>query len=603
MIRFVRKLPFLTVISFFYLSAAVSLISLWSDTAGAESYWRRYDTLLRNYNLYGSIGLTYQKQWFENDETFSYFTQSYNLGLRGFVVDPRLVYFDVSGYFTKTNSSPGEDFSLLGQNMRVVLLQKLPQKWLSSWKYIPHPITLRFSHYANSAEYTNYGISLKYGKPYEWTLHEREVRQQQEAGANAENEANANAGASATAAAPKQKGTFLGLNFPVTYFDYDHYKSTSEGQTSSTNLYSVRSFMQGKVYDYRLYFEHQNVTGISPLKRTLVQFEPNYRFFDPDTKRLLDIYNALRYQNIEGQKTYEVHSRVNLYRPFGYDTLMGQGSLDYSRTSDKSSTTDVFNVTSTVSYNRVVSPRLSYMPFVAVGYGTSDTTNSHFERVGSNVSVDLSRVFRNTSTVFVGGSQEGLEYGAETFFMTKTRISASLGYAVSSIAQDNGRALTQRAVLNASGPIIGNLSFNTYADFTRRDDDSDPEDPFVEDALRGAANLYWYFYRTSVTVGGSYSQVKRRNTTTDKTDVTTLSAALTRVITRNTLFTLYSLWIRDSLKNKSLEITPRLQWSLRQTAIDVEYKYRRVSLLGAPSTTDHRLTVNFIRYFSANFRM
>ncbi len=601
-----RRLVFLASVS---LCVAASLVILRFDTAAAESYYRRYDTLLRNYNLYGNIGLTYQRQWTDraDTDTETFFTQSYNLGLRGFVVDPRLVFFDVSGYFTKTTSDPGDDFTLLGQNVRVVFLQKLPQKWLSSWMYIPNPITLRFSHYANSVEYTNYGISLRYGKPYEWQVHEREFRQQTQGARkgnkeNAENEENEenSTGANVAPVAPQSKG--LGLNFPVTYFDYDHYDTKSQGESSSTNLYSLRSFMQGEVYDYRFYFEHENTTGISSTKRTLVQLEPNYRFFDPDTKRLLDIMNTLRYQTIDDQKTYEVHSRVNLYRPYGNDTLLGNGSLDYSRTSDKSSSSDVFNVNTTVSYNRVVSPRLSYMPYVSLGYGTSDDANSHFERVGTNVSVDLSRLFRSTSNVFAGTNQNGFEYGADAFLYTKTRISASLGYSFTSLMPDEGRAVTHRVVLNASGPIVGALSFNTYADYSRLDQ-HDPEDPFVEDSLRAGANLYWYFYRTSMSLGGSYAKVKRRNSITESSDVTTLTATLSRVITRNLLFTTYALWIRDSLHNKSLEITPRLQWSLRQTSVDVEYKYRRESVLGAPEQTEHRLTINFIRYFSRNFRM
>jgi hypothetical protein len=615
----VRGAFFAAIISF---SAALFLLSLFCSTASAESYWREYQTLQKNYNLYGTIGLMYQREWMSGQKASTTFTQSYDLGLRGYVVDPRLVYFDVSGNFTKSSTDPGDNFSILGQNVRLILLQQLPPGWQSRWMYIPNPITLRFSHYANSADFTNFGISLVYRKPTTLLVHEQQVQQQQQKSqggnrGNGENNedlngdydlnAGASTNANTNAAVPKSKG-FLGLNFPVTYFDYDYYTTKSEGENTTTHLYSLRSFMQGDVYDYRFTFEHQDTSGNAySQKRTLVQLEPNYKFRDPATQRTVDIYNTLRYQSIDEQKTYEVHSRANLYQPFGNDMLAGSASLDYVRTSDKSETNDVFGASTTVSYNRVVSPRLSYQPFVTLVFGTGgsndagDNSYTHAERVGTSVSVDLSRVFRNDSSVFVGNSSSGFEYGAETAFSTKTRVSASLGFSYSSLSPDSGRVVSQRVFLNASAPILANVSFNSYADFTRQDN-SDPNNPLVTDTLRSGANVYLYFYRTSATFGGSYSKVKSRNGTESQTDVTTLSASLSRVITRNAIFSLYGLWIKDSAKNKSLELTPRLQWFLRQTSVEVEYKYRRFSLLGAPETTDHRLTINFVRAFSRNFR-
>jgi hypothetical protein len=607
-------------------SAALFLLSLFSGTAAAESYWRGYQNLQKNYNLYGTIGLTYQREWMTGEKATTTFTQSYDLGLRGYIWDPRLVYFDVSGYFTRSSNDPGENFTILGQNVRLTLLQQLPQKWQSKWMYIPNPIVLRFSHYSNSADYTNFGISLVYRKPTELLVHEQQVQQQQQKSqggnrgnrGNSENNEDLNGDYDLNAGGPASTNTnnnaqlakpksFLGLKFPTTYFDYDYYTTKTDGESTTTHLYSLRSFMQGEVYDYRFTFEHEDTSGsVYGLKRTLLQLEPNYHFRDPKTQRTLDILNTLRYQSIDEQKTYEVHSRANLYQPFGNDLLAGSGSLDYVRTSNNGETNDSFNASTTVSYNRVVSPRLSYQPFVTLLYGTGnndagDNTYTHAERVGSSVAADLSSVFRNNSSVFIGNASSGFEYGAETVFSTKTRVSASLGYSYSNLAPENGRLSTHRVFLNASAPIVTNISFNSYADYTRTDN-SDPANASVQDTLRGGANINLYFYRTSVTLGGSYAKVKSRNGTESQTDVTTLSATLSRVIARNAMFSFYGLWIRDSLKNKTLELTPRLSWFLRQTALEVEYKYRRFSLLGAADTTDHRLTISLTRAFSRNFR-
>jgi hypothetical protein len=143
------------VFSRFFLFPLIVLCSVLfqPDDAFSQAYDREQLLYARRFTLYGYLELVYDRRWSEGGgdfaggaqgEAITAFTQTYNLGLRGFVVDPRLAAFDVSGVFTDTSIHPrdigGEGFRLIGENVNLILLQKLPPRLLSSWKYIPHPI-------------------------------------------------------------------------------------------------------------------------------------------------------------------------------------------------------------------------------------------------------------------------------------------------------------------------------------------------------------------------------------------------------------------------------------------------------------------------------
>jgi hypothetical protein len=582
---------------FFLLSARES---------SADSYRDRYNTLVRRYTLYGAVGLSYERDWGDNRGATHLFTQSYSLGFRGFVVDPRLVYFDVAGTFSKSTGNEGQHFSLLGQSLNVTFLQVLPHKWWKYWYVIPNPINVRFLHYSDSVDYTQYGITLRLAKPSE--LRALESIEESEA-ANAQSQAQAEMENNEISPnmEKKKKSGGAGFPFPITYFDYDHYDTGSSGSKTVSDYYSLRSQLLGKVYDYQLLVEHMDQRGDAKLTRTTVEFQPNYMFYDQDTRKLLEIQNLFRYQKIDELKTFEVHSRVNLNKPMGADSLFAQGAVDYSHTSAPGVATTTYDASTTATYQKVVSPRLTYSPFVSVGFFKGDDaegtgTTTHFERAGSGVEYDISKIFRNTSNAFVGTTDNGFEYGAETVFSTKTRISTALGYAFSSLFPEEGRTMTHRLSFSASGPIVSTLSFNTYAYFTKRDV-SHTDNAFSDETILYSANLYWFWGRTSASLGGNYSQVTTRNGDKERSYASGIQATLSRVLTRRTFLTVYSLWTQDSLKNKSLEVRPRLRWSTRQTSVEAEYAYRRFSILGSPETTEHRFWISFIRYFSVNLRI
>lgn len=546
------------------------VLLLCSTDSCAQIYTQERRFFAKRYTLYGSLELNYDRSWVEGGEPTTTFTQGYNLGLRGFVIDPRLVTFDVSGIFTKVSIRPGDGYSLMGRNLNVILFEKLPPRLLRAWGFIPNPIILRYSHYSNTYDYTNYGITLRHAMP-----EEVKARRQQERPGSP-------------------------IIFPTTFFDFDRYEYKSADFNTVTNAYSLRSFLTGKTYDYRFLFENVDQTGTTEYKRTTVEFQPNYRFYDEGTRRLFDIFNIVRWDKIDDRKTIDVRSLQRWYKPFGRDSLQVTGSIVYSGilSGEKA---ENYNASVTADYTKVFSPVVSNIASVSVGYGKIDDRNTHSGRAGDSVTVEISRIFRGKSSAFIGINQNGMEYGLDAYLYTKTRINASLGYTFASLFPDDGKTVAHRIILDASGPMFNNVSFTTNLQYLIRDV-SQADNPFSERSILYSANIFWYVARTSVSLGGTYASTRQRNGASSEGKITSVQGTVSRLLTKRTFLNIYSTWTKDSsADNTVFEFRPRLSWNTRQTFIDVEYDYRRTSTGGLPAVNDHRIFVRFVRRFSRDF--
>lgn len=543
--------------------------------ARAASYWRDSSIGAKRYTLYGTIDLTYERDWTEdsNTEAINTFTQTYDLGVRGFVIDPRLVNFDVAGSYTNTSSNSGVDFTLQGVRLNAIILEELPRTAARKvLKYFPNPIHLRFTDYSNAYNYRNYGVSLQYAVPEEILFYKKK----------------------------DESGRSNRLHVPIFYFDYDNYSSSSGNSRISTDIYSFRAAMTGEHYDHRLLYEVQDQTGTVKYKRETFELLPTYRFYDDKTRRSIDIFNSLRFEKIEDTKYLTVHVLPRYYEPMGpegKDIRQLTGSFDYSKITSPTDSTEAYSTAVSAAYTKVISPRLTNTAMLSVGVGKSDSEELHFERISNSVQTDLTRTLGATGSVILGNSERGEDYGAEAFLYTKTRVRTTAGYSFSSVPELEGRTVNHRFYLTAAGPLLRTASFDTTAQYVVRDV-SGTASPFGEDLFFYGANLYWYLGKTSFTLGGTYAQTITRTDQERATSYLFLYSNISRYLTPRTFLNVYSTWEQDNNDVKRFELRPSINWRRGLTLLDLEYNYTWASRGDDPSTEptrDHRIMVRLIR--------
>ncbi|MFA5353251.1 MAG: hypothetical protein WC291_03400 [Thermodesulfovibrionales bacterium] len=542
----------------------ILLLACFAPAAHAASYWRS-DISAKRYILYGTVDLTYEREW-GNDrpEATQIFTQDYELGVRGFVVDPRLVSFDVAGMFNQSTVTDRSSLTLKGFRANATFLQQLPQAGGKVLKYLPHPIQLRLTDYTGSYSYKNYGVSLWYTFPDEFLFYKK-----------------------------KDVGSNKNFHVPRLYFDYDKYTYENRGARVSTDFYSLRAAMNGEHYDYRFLYELEKGSGDIQIKRQSIEFLPVYRFFDEKTRRSLDIFNSLRFDKINDTKYTNILVLPRLYMPMGKDTAQLVGNFNYSSISASKDSTESYGTSVAASYGKVFSPRLTNTVTAAAGFGKSDKDYTSFARLNDTALADISRTLAVSGSVALGQSDKGTEYGAEGYIYTKTLVRTMAGYSFTSLPQDDSREVAHRFYLTATGPLLKTASFDVTAQYIVRDV-SDTISPFRDDLLYTSANLYWYFWKTSFTMGGSYSYTLSRTDHRSSNSFTSLYANASRYLTPRTYLNLYTTWQQDNNDVKRFEFRPGLIWRRGLTYLDLEYDYRWTSSSDEPSE-DHRLVVHFVR--------
>jgi hypothetical protein len=298
----------------------------------------------------------------------------------------------------------------------------------------------------------------------------------------------------------------------------------------------------------------------------------------------------------------------------GKDQLIFNGAVDYvnlSATSPGSSTdftpvsgsATTYSASGLLQYEKVYSPRLTNTPGVFAGFGKLDNISQYFIRANDAVTADLSRVFRTASSAFVGFNQNGAEYGVNANLYTKTRISYSFGYTLTSLNPDVGPTMSQLFQATAIGPLFRSLSFNTNIQYLITDA-SKTTVPLKVNALSFTTNLFWTIGQTSFTFGGTYSRAKTKNDITTDGSITALQGVVSRFLTRRLFFNVYSTWTKDSIgKTTILDVRPRLSWTSGLTSVDVEYDYQRTTTdtPGLVSPGNHRIFVRFVRNFTRDF--
>lgn len=589
----------------------------------------------RRYTLSGSVELSYDQASSTGAGASSTrdFRQLLLLDHRGFVANPNLISYELTGTVSHDQGEGTLTTTLLGESLEVTLLHSLPERWKLKEAYIPHPIWLRFSHDASSYfENTSYGISfMHYAEPKQHVMVVEKTPPPEPDAKDSASDENADLYEDAPTKVAKIVEREREFPIPRSFFDYDHTETKNlGGQATTSDVLSLRSSLSGEHYDYRFLYENQEQSGSYSISKNVLQLEPIYRFYNKESQQRVDFRNLLRFEERNGAQSKEANSSASFLKPFGKDSLSLTGSIGYAGVSSSGGDSTNLLAASAASYVHQFSSRLSNTSELSATFTRTLNENNHFERFGDIVNAELSQLFRGSASVFLGNDSNGLEYGGAVSVATKTRIVTSLTYSyVVATAEEpvtpgaqqtvtlpdqqpsvlpkplvSEKVATQTVSLRAAGPLASNLTFQTSADFKTA---QVPNTGVIgnEQSEGISGNLAWRLARSVLTLGGNYTQVKVENPNMAEGNSTALYATLTKRLPFNLFFNLYNTWTKTSTsgdqnrESTTLETKPSLRWTRGLTTVDGEYSYQRTT--GGGSSTENRFFIRLVRRFSALF--
>ncbi|MBL7050411.1 MAG: hypothetical protein ISR96_12935, partial [Nitrospira sp.] len=382
---------------------------------------------LRNHVMYGSIELNYEQLFREEKSVSSRLAQNYTLGLRGFVLDPRLINFNTSGTLTHTSRDTGNNSTLRGIRLSVNLLEVSPRRWTGARRFIPNPIRLRFSNYADGYNSTNYGLSLIYSDTK--TLFGNFGKKKKDEKKQSEDK-------QSEKKKDKKKKPTSQNTYPSLLFDYDKYKYESGAFKYNSDQYSLRARIDGKNYDYTLDFERFDQEGSTFIDKSAITLRSHHWFFKKETRRRINFNNFIILQDIDKEDQVFLGSALTWQKPFDKDTLSFSGNANYLRSSIGDDERENYYTSATGSYTKILSPGTSNNTSLSFNFGETESSTIHSERLSNYITSDLSRVFRSSGGVFVANTDKGNDYGADIQLSTKTRISTGAAYSFSALSDE-----------------------------------------------------------------------------------------------------------------------------------------------------------------------
>lgn len=595
-----RGLFFLAGLFFFGLFFQTSI-------ASAQYGSGRYYDFSKRFRLKGDIQLTYEKRWITNSDvpdagSFGRFTHSYNLGLEGYVIDPRLIFFDVNGLFTQEiEESEGisDTINTYGISTRFSLLNKPVRAGF--FKNFPQPVQLRFDYY-KSRDYKNlnYGVSLTY-KPPERPLfiqqhqqQQRQRRQRQQSGQNGESPEKSDQDAAGPL--PEEQGKKI--PFPTFYLDYDKYRYTFADTTNDTDHLNLRAESLSQTAEYRAEYNYYRYGGTTSIKTQDLDVEANFRYYDNVTTRRLELFNRLFLTDYNGVKSLRLTNRTLWSKNFGQSlkdsVVLTGGGLFFT-----SEDTTNYNLDATGTYTRYFGERLRNTLIGGLSAGKNDEDTVYSVFFSNDMTYQLSRIFTLTNRALLGQNEIGGNFGIGVGLATKTVFSVAPSYDFTSLALNEGRTNTHSFNLNMTGRIINNLFFSSQNSYKITDVSGD--EPFKEKLLNLRGDFFWYISRLTVNLGASHISVKRTDGDETESGITSLYSNLSTYLTRRAFLTLATTYQKDKNGEKALSIHPILNWYVRMVALTAEYEMIKRSG-GERDGTEHRVFMRLTRYISKTMR-
>ncbi len=559
-IAFVIHWKHLLIICFFL----IFLIPSDDPSAQMRSYFQK------RHFLYGSFEFDYEQQWGERVSEIREFTQNYNLGFRSFLIDPRLVNYNTSLTFTREKGNE-KTSSLTGLDFNINILETPPRQWSGFRRYIPGPLMLRYSSYANDYDYKSYGIGLIYSIPEEQQRTQSKDKKDK-----------------------KEKDFIIPL--PIVYFDYDKTEYSTSNYKNISDLYSLRATLRRNYYDYEFTYENFAQTGTLESQRTTYTLSPDYTFYDKETKRRIDINNHIKMEDTDTTKQFFLSSNITMHKPINKNLLYLNGRVVYSNLTSNQERAASYSSALGGSYTKVFSPILKNTASLSLSHGASKSSTRHSVRLSDSVLYEISKLLTSSSGVFIGKNENGLEYGLQTQLSTKTKIRSAAGYSYSFLSYEDGDKSTHTFNLLASGPLKENVTFNASTSYTMQDV-TEITGPYSENISSSSANLFWRVANTSLSLGGNYVNSSKMDEQTINSDLLSFNGNLSRAMAKNIFFNLFSTWIKEPDDKTTFEINPKILWTLRQVSVDAEYKYTGITALGIAIKKEHRIFIKLTRRF------
>lgn len=585
--------------------------------------------LPKRYTFRGEIGLTYEKKWTEQRDTDSdseRFTHKYGLGLSGFVIDPRLMTFDIDTAFSQEKYRPGDDSDSYGFDTSLSMLNKPARRGFFS--HFPRPIELTFSTYeTGNSRSSSYGISLGYDLFEKVRIHRQFQQQQQQQQFRRQqqimqqnrenNNSQQSQGSGQGQINTKMKKKIFPLLLPIMYADYNNYSYSSVDSSRSIEVDSefldIRLVDRNYKTDFQSEYIYKKTEGVTKSESHYLITEANYRNYLKEKKERIESFNRLDLRDIDTRKALELSSRNTWSKSLGKnlkDKLAISGGGSYFNSNDLA-TPENYKLVARSEYTKNFI-KMWNRSSADLNYGDSGVDEIYFARFSNETNYDLSKRHSLNGRLSVGRNELGELYGAGAGIWVQTFIRIMPRYDFTRVAASEGKTTNNDFSLDLDGRIAKNLTFNSRNFYIIREVSGSA--PFKEKALNLRADFFWTLSFMNINLGATRVETKKNErdarisgsglgvvSTGEEVDleVTSIYANLSTPLSRSAFLNFRASYTEDREK-ETFEINPIITWHRRRISLTAEYEFRKIS--GETDRTDHRIYMRLTRSFAGRLR-
>lgn len=593
----------------------------------------------RNFLWRGELDVSYERNSTENT-SLNKIVQEYRLEVAGFVVDPRLMQFDITGSFQNEMDNPGDTYKTYSFQSTFSFLNTPILR--GPLQYFPQPFDVRLAYVkSNSVSSYSYGLTLEYTLPRTAigffragkfiSLQPWVPTRQQSA---PENDNNSN-DSSNDADVSKKEGPEKGLlvPFPLLRLDYDVFNSVNElsdaGDSETTRKYlSFRAETRTLTSQYLFQYQHQTTAAsdqniTSKTRDQLFSFQSDHSFPDSNDNSLLLMFNSIAYATLNQASLLNVSSRGIWLKHFGAnlrDTTSISGGAAYFKNDNSSG----YGGNIQGSYSASYFDRLRNSITMTAAYDSiTNKSDENFIQNGDGrkYSMALSDALTYELSRNIGFSGD-LSANSEDGKMTAYGLSLGLNfrtnvaivqssYSYSHVNADSGQIIDTRGSLESRSGLVeestdfhqirldirsmlqGNiylLSRNIYRVV-------DMQGGNKENNLNLNLDLYRNYERARFSIGASYFS-DRQSGLYEAENTTTMIRASGAVNFGKNVFGSAALSYSTSNNGSSFfDFSPALSWSYRRFSVSANYDLRRRISGDGQTQLDQRIYVVFKRYF------
>jgi hypothetical protein len=525
------------------------IIPLDTHAIGMRGYY-----LGRRYTLGGSITFSYgraQTDDFEPDETF---IQRYSLGLKGYIVHPRLITFGISTSYSKEDGTTKDNWYLFNS----IQLNILPYK--------PLNFSLRYSRSDSNtgSDYNAYGLTLTYQRAGRYRAR----------------------GMRAYRMNNNIKAPFFSQIAPrITVLDLDRIEYTDSttsraslrlkgrykrtGYTMGSSYSKDEKGIRGDIDRTRFYLKTSTHINI----RHIVSLGGTYGVKNAeDTTTSLFLYGDFSGRNKKNDLFYGLHMEMQKYAEFE----------------------NAYYISTKATKLRTLPKNLSLSYSAGAHYRSTNGDN-----YGISGSVSASKPLSNVVTMSAGA---GVTVGDTGSFSLNTRFYErpsrrlklsqhyQLVYRFGSELSERDRGLAHRVGASASMRVHRRLFITTSANYYTRHNTQ---------TLGGSASASTWFWRLGLTSGVGASTT---NSNDEEYQNYEAYANLRGSIMRGLYMSVDTRYVYQSFNElRRTIIRPYLYWNWRKISAKLEYEYTTEESNFKDETTTQRVYITITRYFGRVF--